>query len=147
MLLASWTFYTILKGFRSFNAENVGSIGQRAAKLPAWRSQNLPLQLLQLKCVKAVLSQVRLSPCSNYSQSFKNSNLVALSPTAPYYLYWKISIPSLTLFTMWGVDHQHLTLLLLDAGTLNCQNIPPKENYMKKIAISTGIRTWDHKNF
>ena len=35
MLLASWTFYTILKGFRSFNAENVGSVGQRAAKLPA----------------------------------------------------------------------------------------------------------------
>ena len=35
MPLASWTFYTILKGFRSFNAENVGSVGQRAAKLPA----------------------------------------------------------------------------------------------------------------
>ena len=35
MLLASWTFYTILKGFRSFNAENVGSVGQRAANLPA----------------------------------------------------------------------------------------------------------------
>ena len=35
MLLASWTFYTILKGFRSFNAENVGSLGQRAANLPA----------------------------------------------------------------------------------------------------------------
>ena len=24
------------------------------------------------------------------------------------------------------------TLLLLDPGTLNCKNIPPKENYMKK---------------
>ena len=35
MLLASWTFYTILKGFRSFNAENLASVGQRAAKLPA----------------------------------------------------------------------------------------------------------------
>ena len=35
MLLASWAFYTILKGFRSFNAENVGSVGQRAANLPA----------------------------------------------------------------------------------------------------------------
>ena len=35
MLLASWAFYIILKGFRSFNAENVGSVGQRAANLPA----------------------------------------------------------------------------------------------------------------
>ena len=35
MLQAFWTFYTILKGFRSFNAENMGSVGQRAAKLPA----------------------------------------------------------------------------------------------------------------
>ena len=33
MLLASWTFYTILKGFRSFIAENLESVGQRAAKL------------------------------------------------------------------------------------------------------------------
>ena len=35
MLLAFWTFYTILNGFRSFNAKNLGSVGQRAAKLPA----------------------------------------------------------------------------------------------------------------
>ena len=35
MLLASWAVYIILKGFRSFNAENVGSVGQRAANLPA----------------------------------------------------------------------------------------------------------------
>ena len=31
-LLASWTFYTILNGFRSFNAENLGSVGKRVAK-------------------------------------------------------------------------------------------------------------------
>ena len=37
MLLASWAFYTILKGFRSFNAENMGSVGQRAANLPAFK--------------------------------------------------------------------------------------------------------------
>ena len=35
MLLGSWTFNTVLKGFRSFNAKNFGSVGQRAAKLPA----------------------------------------------------------------------------------------------------------------
>ena len=34
-LLASWTLNTVLKGFRSINAENLGSIGQRAAKLLA----------------------------------------------------------------------------------------------------------------
>ena len=35
MLLASWNFDTVLKRFRSFNAKNLGSVGQRAAKLPA----------------------------------------------------------------------------------------------------------------
>ena len=35
LLLASWTFYSFLKEFRSFNAENLGSVGQRAAKWPA----------------------------------------------------------------------------------------------------------------
>ena len=35
MLPASWTFDTIEEGNRSFNAENLRSKGQRAAKLPA----------------------------------------------------------------------------------------------------------------
>ena len=35
ILLVFWTFDTILKEFRSFNAKNLGSLGQRAAKLPA----------------------------------------------------------------------------------------------------------------
>ena len=35
MVLAPLTFDTVLKGFRSFNAKNLGSVGQRAAKLPA----------------------------------------------------------------------------------------------------------------
>ena len=34
-MLASWTFDTVLKKFRSFDAENLGSLGQRATKLPA----------------------------------------------------------------------------------------------------------------
>ena len=33
ILLASWHFDTVWKGFRSFNAENLGSVGQRTAKL------------------------------------------------------------------------------------------------------------------
>ena len=35
MLLASWFFVYFFKRFRSFNAENLGSVDQRAAKLPA----------------------------------------------------------------------------------------------------------------
>ena len=35
ILLVSWNFYTIFKGFRSLNAKNLGSVGQRAAKLLA----------------------------------------------------------------------------------------------------------------
>ena len=35
MLLVSWTFYTLSKGFRSFILENLGSVGLRAVKLPA----------------------------------------------------------------------------------------------------------------
>ena len=35
MLLASWFFKCFFKRFRSFNVENVGSVGQRAAKLLA----------------------------------------------------------------------------------------------------------------
>ena len=34
ILLASLAFYTVFKGFRILNAENLGSVGQRAAKLP-----------------------------------------------------------------------------------------------------------------
>ena len=33
MLLASWNFYIVLKSFRSFNAENLKYVDQRAAKL------------------------------------------------------------------------------------------------------------------
>ena len=35
MLLASWTFDKVKKENRSLNTENLGSVGQRAAKLPA----------------------------------------------------------------------------------------------------------------
>ena len=35
IMLASWTFDTVWTGFRSFNAENLGSLDQRVAKLLA----------------------------------------------------------------------------------------------------------------
>ena len=34
-MLASWTFDTVEKRIGAFNAENLGFVGQRAAKLPA----------------------------------------------------------------------------------------------------------------
>ena len=34
ILLASWAFYTVLTRFWTFNAESLGSVDQRAAKLP-----------------------------------------------------------------------------------------------------------------
>ena len=47
ILLASWTCGRLENEFRSFNAENLGSIGQRAAKLPAFKVEvsrkSLPL--------------------------------------------------------------------------------------------------------
>ena len=44
MLLASWAFDSVEKRLRSFDTENLGSVGQRAAKLPAiklWRTVTL----------------------------------------------------------------------------------------------------------
>ena len=35
ILLAPWNFDTVWKKYRSFNAENLGSVDQWAAKLPA----------------------------------------------------------------------------------------------------------------
>ena len=40
MLLDSWTFDTVEKWIRDFAAENLGSIGKRAAKLPAIKLEN-----------------------------------------------------------------------------------------------------------
>ena len=37
MLLASWNFYTVEKKIRFFIAKNLESVGQRAAKLPAFK--------------------------------------------------------------------------------------------------------------
>ena len=47
MLLASQTFDTVLKRFRSFNAKNLGSAGQRAAKYRPSNFENdlTPVQL------------------------------------------------------------------------------------------------------
>ena len=56
------TFDTIFKGFRSFNAENLGSVGQRAAKLLAiklWALKDLnPLQIESKVQEASIISRV-----------------------------------------------------------------------------------------
>ena len=73
MLLVSWNFDTILKGFWSFNAENLGYAGQRAAKLLA-----VKVGVLKKKSATSAIpaevwasqsAKVRGRPRSNYSQS------------------------------------------------------------------------------
>ena len=45
MLLASQTFDTVEMRIRPFDAENLGSVGQRAAELPAFKGlkKSLPI--------------------------------------------------------------------------------------------------------
>ena len=48
LLQASWTFDTILKGYRSFNAENLGSVDQRASSYrPSNFEKDLTLGVLE----------------------------------------------------------------------------------------------------
>ena len=67
------------KGFRSFNTENLGSVGQRASKLPAVKvgghkkkSADRPRSLSNQS------ARIRVVPGSNHSQSLMASNFEAL---------------------------------------------------------------------
>ena len=72
------------KGFRSFNTENLGSVGQRASKLPAVKvgghkkkSADRPRPLSNQS------ARIRVVPGSNHSQSLMAGNFAALWPTDP----------------------------------------------------------------
>ena len=67
------------KGFRSFNAENLGSVDQRASKLPAIKvgghkkkSAAQPWPHLNL------LAWIQIQPGSNHSQSLMAGNFAVL---------------------------------------------------------------------
>ena len=84
IMLASWTFGTVLKGFRFFNTENLGSVGQRAAKLLAVKVGGLKKKSAgrprpQSASLPGFDSQSR----SNHSQSFMAGNFEALWHTDP----------------------------------------------------------------
>ena len=74
MLLATWFLMCFFKRFRSFNAKNFGSVGQRAAKF-------LAIKVGGLKPAPAPVSQcarVRTPAPSNHSQSLMAGNFAAL---------------------------------------------------------------------
>ena len=78
------------KGFRSFNTENLGSVGQRASKLPAVKvgghkkkSADRPRPLSNHS------ARIRVVPGSNHSQSLKAGHFAALWHTDPKFLALK----------------------------------------------------------
>ena len=90
LLLASWTFYSFLKGFRSFNAENLKSAGQRAAKLPAiklWEWLERARHRTRADCFK--WGRGRLADFFLRPPTLTASNFAALWPTDPIFTAFK----------------------------------------------------------
>ena len=91
ILLASWTFCTVYKGFRSFNSENFGSVVQRVAKL-------LAIKL----CACTLFGLYGWRFCNRLRPRFKNARgriilkvwwAVTLQPfdlQTPNFQHWKI---------------------------------------------------------
>jgi len=73
------TFETVLKGFRSFNAKNLGSVGQRAAKLLAVKVGGLKKKSASRPRPQSA-SLLGFEPRSrfNHSQSLMAGNFAAL---------------------------------------------------------------------
>ena len=88
--LASWAFHTILKRFRILNAENLGSVGQRAAKLLAVKVGGLKKKSAGRPRPHSNQSaRVRFWSRSNHSQSLMASNFATLWPTDSKFLALK----------------------------------------------------------
>ena len=77
--------------FRSFHKGSIGSVDKRAAKLPAIKFGGLKksLPLLSLQRAQACSARVRLCPGMNHSQTLRDGNFLALSPTDPILPVWK----------------------------------------------------------
>ena len=90
MLLASWFLVYFLKRFRTLNAENLGSVSQRAAKLLAVKIGGLKKKSAsrprpQLASLPGFDSRSR----SNHSQSLLAGNFAAIQPTDSKFLAMK----------------------------------------------------------
>ena len=82
MLLATWFFVCFFKRFRSFNAKNLGSAGQRAAKLLAVKVGGLKKKSASRpRPQSASLPGFDSRSRSNHSQSLMAGNFAALWPT------------------------------------------------------------------
>ena len=82
MLVASWNLIHFEKGFRSLNAENLRSVGQRAAKLLAVNIWGLMKKFATRPRPWLNWSaQIRVVPGSNHSKSLMAGNFKALWPT------------------------------------------------------------------
>ena len=117
MLAASWFFVYLFEMFRSFFAENLESVGQRASKLLAVKVGGLKKKsALRPKCVQARLARPRLCLGSNHSQTLSNSNFAALCYTDPkfsalkdlniFQIVWKFQEASNILRVAFGLSKQ-----------------------------------------
>ena len=84
MLLASWFFVCFFKRFRCLNAENLGSVGQRAAKLLAVKVGGLKKKSAgRPRPQSASLLGFDSRSRSNHSESLMAGNFAAHWPTDP----------------------------------------------------------------
>ena len=87
MLLATWFLVCFFKRFRSFEAKNLGSVGQRAAKLLAVKVGGLKKKsAAQPRPHSKQSARIRERAGSNQSQSLMAGNFAALLPTDPKFL-------------------------------------------------------------
>ena len=78
------------KGFRSFNTENLGSVGQRASKLPAVKVGGHKKKFADWpRPLSNQSARIPVVPGSNHSQSLMASNFAALSPADTKFLALK----------------------------------------------------------
>ena len=78
MLLATWFLLCFFKRFRSFNAKNFESVGQRAAKLLAVKVGGLKKVCQPAPAPVSQCARVRTPAPSNHSQSLMAGNFAAL---------------------------------------------------------------------
>ena len=90
MLSDPWILVHFGKGIRSFQAWNIGSAGQRASKLLAFKVGGLTKKsTIRPRPHSNQSAWVRGGPGSNHSQILMAGNFVALWPTDPKFLALK----------------------------------------------------------
>ena len=90
MLSASWNFEKLYNIFRSFNAKNLGSVGQRVAKLQALKVGDLKKKsAIRPRPHSNHSARIQIRPRLNHSQSLMAGNFAALSTAAPKFLALK----------------------------------------------------------